>query len=344
MDLKVLWTIAGTMGTMSDISMLKNIKSFGIEVVTADTADKDSSVSVLAGKKYVVPKVKDTKYINKLIDICKGEKITTIIPQYTDELLPLSENLGLFRDIGVEILVTEDIERLKIANNKVSLYHFFKGRAFVPKYAIASETASIKAAALELGYPDIPICIKPASGEGGKGFRILTEEKFDIFNEPDSSIKMTLAAYIDRLEKMDRIPELLITEYLPGKEYSVDCVCKNGKPFVSIPRQRIETSMGIATVSLVEKNEELINYSNEIISSLNLSYNINIQFKYSADGAPKLLEINPRVSGSLVANYGAGINMLESSLKLAYGIPVEKPDIKWGTKMIRHWDQTFIQI
>ncbi len=344
MELKVLWTISDTMGTRSDISMLKNVKAFGVEVITADTEDKGPSGLLTAGKKYMVPKVKDKKYIKTMLDICKSEKITTIIPQYTDELLPLSENIGLFRDIGVEILVTEDIERLKIANNKVSLYEFFKDRPYIPKYSVAHKLASVRAAALEMGYPDTPLCIKPASGEGGKGFRILTEEKFDMFNESDSGTKTTLAAYIKQLKKMDRIPELLITEYLPGKEYSVDCVCKNGSPFICIPRQRIETSMGVATVALVERNEELINYSNEIISSLNLSYNINIQFKYSAGGAPKLLEINPRVSGSLIANYGAGINMLESSLKLAYGIPVEKPDIKWGTKMIRHWDQTFIQV
>jgi carbamoyl-phosphate synthase large subunit len=278
------------------------------------------------------------------LDICKSEKITTIIPQYTDELLPLSENIDRFRHLGVEILVTEDIERLKIANNKIKLYQFFNNRSFVPKYTIASEIDSIKDAALELGYPDIPICIKPAQGEGGNGFRVLTEEKFDIFNEPNSSAKVNLDTYINQLKNLDKIPELLVTEYLPGKEYSVDCVCKKGKPYICIPRQRIETSMGVATVALIEKNDELINYSNEIIASLNLSYNINIQFKYSSEGKAKLLEINPRVSGSLIANYGAGINMLEPSLKLAYGIPVGKPHIKWGTKMIRHWDQTFTQV
>jgi carbamoyl-phosphate synthase large subunit len=329
---------------MSDISMLKDVKSFDVEVITTDTDDKDSSGFLLTGKKYIVPKVKDSKYIEKMLDICKSESITTIIPQYTDELLPLSENIHRFRDLGVEILVTEDVEKLKIANNKSKLYQFFNNSTFVPIYKTASDIASVKAAALKLGYPDVPICIRPVQGEGGNGFRILTEERFDIFNEPNSSNKMNLDTYINQLKNLDKIPDLVVSEYLPGKEYSVDCVCKNGKPYICIPRQRLETSMGVATVALVEKKDDLINYSNEIIESLNLSYNINIQFKYSNDGKAKLLEINPRVSGSLVANYGAGINMLESSLKLAYGIPVEKPNIKWGTKMVRHYDQTYTQV
>jgi carbamoyl-phosphate synthase large subunit len=332
------------MGTIADIDMLKKAKSFGIEVVTTDTEDKDTAGFIVTGKKYVVPKVKDSKYIDALLKICQSEKITTIIPQYTDELVLMSENTDLFKRFGIKVLVTEDIEKLKVANSKDALYKFFNQRAFVPKYTLVSSIDSIKAAVLALGYPSVPVCIKPAKGEGGKGFRIITEEKVDIFNEPPGSAKINLDAYIDQLKVLAEIPELLVTEYLPGKEYSVDCVCKAGITYFCIPRQRMETSMGVASVSLIEKNDELIAYSKEIISDLRLSYNINIQFKYSNEGKPMLIEINPRVSGSLVANYGAGINMLEEALRLAYGMPVKKIDIKWGTKMLRHWSQIFTQV
>ncbi|HYE08600.1 MAG TPA: ATP-grasp domain-containing protein [Patescibacteria group bacterium] len=344
MDLKVLWTISGSMGTMADIDMLKKAKSFDIEVVTTDVEDKDTAGFIVTGKKYVVPKVKDSTYIDALLKICQSEKITTIIPQYTDELILMSESNDLFKRFGIKVLVTEDIEKLKVANSKDALYKFFKQKTFVPKYTLASTIDSIKAAVLALGYPGVPVCIKPVKGEGGKGFRIITEEKVDIFNEPIGSAKINLEAYINQLKALPEIPELLVSEYLPGKEYSVDCVCKDGITFFCIPRQRIETSMGVSSVSLIEKNEELIAYSKEIISALKLSYNINIQFKYSNEERPMLIEINPRVSGSLVANYGAGINMLEEALRLAYGMPVTNIDIKWGTKMLRHWSQIFIQV
>ncbi len=330
------------MGTVADIDMLKNVKSFDVAVVTTDVEDKDTTGFIVTGKKYIVPKVKDSKYIDALLEICKSEKITTIIPQYTDELILMSENIEFFNSFGIKVLVTEDTQKLKIANSKDELYKFFNDRSFVPKYTLVSTIDSIKAVVLGLGYPKVPVCIKPVNGEGGKGFRIITEEKIDIFNEPAGSAKVDLEAYLNQLRNMDKIPELLVSEYLPGKEYSVDCVCKNGITYFCIPRQRVETSMGVASVSITEKNNELIDYSKEIISALNLSYNINIQFKYSESGLPKLIEINPRVSGSLVANYGAGINMLEQALRLAYGMPVENSSIKWGTKMLRYWSQIFI--
>lgn len=332
------------MGTIADIEMLKQSKSFCIDVVTTDVDDKHTAASVITDKKYIVPKVKDSKYIDALLEICKTEKITTIIPQYTDELILMSENADLFNSLGIKVLVTEDTQMLHIANSKDGLYNFFRDKDFIPKYTVVSTIDSIKAAVRDLGYPDVPVCIKPVNGEGGKGFRIITEEKIDIFNEPPGSPKVNLEAYLNLLRTLPKIPELLVTEYLPGIEYSVDCVCKNGITYFCIPRQRIETSMGVSSISLIEKNEALIAYSKEMISALNLSYNINIQFKYSKSEKPKLIEINPRVSGSLVSNYGAGVNMLEEALKLAYGMPIENIDIKWGTKMIRHWSQIFMQV
>lgn len=343
MNLKVLWTISGSMGTISDIEMLKKAKAFSIDVITTDTDDRDAAGFVVTGKKYVAPRIKDTKYIDALLDVCRKEKITTIIPQYTDELIVMSQNIKRFNDLGIKVLVTEDTEKLRIANSKIELYRFFSNKAFVPKYILASDIDSIRSAAAALGYPDSPVCIKPAQGEGGKGFRIITEEKTDIFGEPPGSPKINLEAYISQVKLAENIPELLVAEYLPGKEYSIDCVCKNGKTYVCIPRQRIETSMGVSSVALVEKNEELIAYSKEIISALNLSYNINIQFKYDLRGKPKLIEINPRVSGSLITNFGAGVNMLEAALRLAYDMPVQNMEVRWGTKMIRHWSQIFMQ-
>jgi hypothetical protein len=57
---------------------------------------------------------------------------------------------------------------------------------------------------------------------------------------------------------------------------------------------------------------------------------------------PKQLpEVNPRVSGSLVANLGAGVNMLEISLKEAYGLPYEVPELTWGATMYRYYTQFF---
>lgn len=332
------------MGTFSDLRMLKDIVDFNIEVITADLSDKDSVGFALTGKKITIPHGNDPCYIERLLGICGEENITTIIPQRWDELQALSANMKLFENRGIKVLVTEDIEKLITANNKKSLYDFFKGRDFIPDYVPVSNLKELEDALSRLGYPLSPVCIKPVLGEGGKGVKIVTSENIDIFNDMSGGTKISFDILKQQIMKAHEIPPLLATEYLPGTEYSVDCVSKGGEAYVCIPRQRLETSIGVATISLIERNEELIELSREIISKLNLSYNVNLQFKYSACGRPKLVEVNPRVSGSLVANLGAGVNMLELALKLAYDMPLEDININWGTKMIRYWDQIFITV
>lgn len=342
MNLKVLWTISDSMGTVSDLKMLKNIKDMNIDIVTADRENKESLGFVVTGKKYIVPNGDAKNYIENIKSICKKEMITTLIPQYGDELVPLSHSIPLLDNLGVKVITTSDTQKLGIANNKTALYTYFSGKSFIPKYKCVSNLEEMETAILELGYPDKAVCMKPAASEGSRGFRIITNEKVDILNERPDSAKISWEILENNLEQYKKMPDILIMEYLPGTEYSVDCVCKDGETIICIPRQRVTTSMGVAVESIIEKNDEIIEISKKIIKDLNLSYNINIQFKYSKEGEPKLVEINPRVSGSLVANLGAGINMLELSLKLAYGLPLPSLDVKWGTRMLRYWDQMYI--
>lgn len=307
MNLKVLWTISDSMGTISDLKMLKNINDINIDIVTADRKNKNSLGFSISDKKYIVPNGEAPDYIEKIKVICQNERITTLIPQYGDELVPLSKNIPIFDKLGVKIIVTPDTEKLSIANNKKALYDYFACCDFIPEYICVSTLDEIEKAIQNLGYPDKTVCMKPASSEGSKGFYIITDEKVDILNE-GLNTKISWKMLKSYLKHYNDIPDILVMEYLPGDEYSVDCVCKDGETIVTIPRRRVETSMGVAVKSIIEKNEEIIDISKRIIKALNLSYNINIQFKYAQDGKPKLIEINPRVSGSLVANLGAGVN------------------------------------
>lgn len=343
MDLKILWTIASGMGTYSDLNMLKEAKGFNIDLVAADRVDKDSVGFLLTGKKYVIPKGDEPGYIESIMDICSEECITTILPQYSDELVPLCRNIDAFDDMGVKILVTRDAEKLDIANNKKKLYQYFKGRGFIPSHEFADNAEDLEKAVYDMGYPKLQVCVKPIDGEGGKGFKIISMDVESILKDQAGSPKISWKSYEDQIRQMEKLPELMVMEYLPGIEYSVDCVCMDGEAYICIPRERVETSMGIATVSVTRHNEELIELSKQIISELDLCYNVNLQFKYSSSGKPMLMEINPRVSGSLVANCGAGVNMLELSLKLAYGQALGSMNIDWDTMMVRYWDQLFVK-
>jgi carbamoyl-phosphate synthase large subunit len=75
--------------------------------------------------------------------------------------------------------------------------------------------------------------------------------------------------------------------------------------------------------------------------TLGLNGNIGLQFRRDENGLPKLIESNPRVQGTIVLCTASGYNMVYNSVKLALGESPMPFEPKWGTKMVRYWEEIF---
>ena len=131
-------------------------------------------------------------------------------------------------------------------------------------------------------------------------------------------------------------------EFLPGEEFSIDVMVDNGKCHCVIPRSRDKIKMGISFVGTTVEDKEIIKYSKQLVESLNLNGNVGLQFKRDINGIPKIIESNPRVQGTIVLCTASGYNMVYNSVKAALGEKLIDYKINWNTKMIRYWDELYI--
>ncbi|MBL7722079.1 MAG: ATP-grasp domain-containing protein, partial [Chitinophagaceae bacterium] len=71
--------------------------------------------------------------------------------------------------------------------------------------------------------------------------------------------------------------------------------------------------------------------------------NIGIQVKANDEGEFLVLEINPRVQGTISASLGAGVNLPLLAVKQELGLPIlpEELIIKWGVRFSRYWEEVF---
>ncbi|MGB0850996.1 MAG: ATP-grasp domain-containing protein, partial [Bacteroidia bacterium] len=139
----------------------------------------------------------------------------------------------------------------------------------------------------------------------------------------------------------DGFPPIVVSEYLPGQEYTVDCLIQNGEIKFIIPRTREKMNNGISVAGTIEKNDDIIKYCRKILNSLSLDGPIGIQVKYSKNNQPLLVEINPRIQGTTVACTGAGVNIsLIAVLPEKYN-NVTQDSVKWNTKFIRHYNELY---
>lgn len=330
----VIITGAGAPGAPGVIKSLRENGERSIRVVGVD-ASKEAVGFMLADEGYQIPLASAPDFIDRLLKIATDEKADVILPLVTKELEILSLNKDKFRSEGVIVSVS-DYRPLTIANDKGKLLTYMRAKGLpVPLFAIVESKEEFLKAVKELGYPDKPVCFKPVQANGSRGFRII-DSQIDryklLFEMKPTSTYITLDEIMSIFNESKIFPHLIVMEYLPGNEYSVDLLADHGRPLYTIPRRRDAMSAGISIKGEIVKEYDIINYCNEIVQSLGLHGNIGIQVKRAQNGIPLILEINPRIQGTVVHCTGAGVNLPYYAVKMALKEDIPIADVVWNCK------------
>jgi len=344
-NITVLITGSGAPGAPGIIKSLRLVDERKIRIIGVDM-DENSAGFSMVDKAHLVPPAADDNFICEMLAICQREKVDVVVPLVTRELMKFAVSKDKFKEIGTVVSIS-DPRSLRIANNKhLLMEHCSKRGIPVPQFIKVSDYDGFEDAAFELGYPGKNICFKPPVSNGLRGFRILTNkiDRLDLLiNQKPMNTVTTLEDIVPILKSARAFPELLIMEYLPGKEYSVDVLADNGEAIVVIPRSREKIRMGITFAGVTENNETIIEASRNVVETLNLNGNIGLQFKEDGNGIPRIIESNPRVQGTIVLCTAAGANLVYLALKLALGEEIAIPKVKWNTKMIRFWNEIYYE-
>jgi len=212
-----------------------------------------------------------------------------------------------FEALGVRLVYAADAETLKLLENKARLYAAIPpGLAPVPEHRVINDLAGFDAAYAWLrGHDGVGrdgvgreriVCFKPAVSMFGLGFRVLTESgrAIDRLLGGDS-IKIGLAEARRYLGEQARFRDVMVMQYLPGPERSVDCLAHDGKLVCCVVRRKPTGGEG---AQALEDNPAIVELTRRLTSHFRLQGVFNIQFR-DCDGTPYLLEINPRMSGGL---------------------------------------------
>jgi carbamoyl-phosphate synthase large subunit len=340
--INVLMTGAGAPGAAGILKCLQFNPNF--EIVMAD-ANPNAIGRWLHAEFELIPYAHEKNFIGQLLSISKKRHIHVVLPLVTKELIPLAQHSQQFEEAGTRVLVSR-VDCLEIANNKSRLYQFLEWRGIpVPAYRVVDTVDQFKTAINELGYPANRVCFKPSLSNGSRGFRIIAEDIDEhdlLFNEKPNSTYISLDDAV-RILSSKPFPELLVTEYLPGEEYSVDCLSNQGEPKLIVPRLRKRMVNGITVEGIFVREENIVDYCSQILKALQLHGNIGMQVKKSTQGKFLIMEINPRVQGTIVAGLGAGVNLPVLAIKQELGLSItdEELQVRWGTKFSRYWNEVF---
>jgi carbamoyl-phosphate synthase large subunit len=339
-SLNILVTGVGAPGTRGTFYALRNNQDGAkVNLIGADLKE-DVVGKYWVSSFYSVPPPESEDYIPQMNEICDKESVDVVIPQTTRETAILSSRA---KDLHSKVVVSSSssIER---ANNKYQLMQVCKKIEIpCPSFYLVKSLDDLIDRAEDLGYPTKAVVVKPPIGFGSRGFRVLREStswstRRFLSEKPDSSeISLDDLSKILSKDKHVDFPELLITEYLPGKEYSVDAF-RGAKVKVAIPRLRKQIINGVSFRTSLEYREDLIAYSLRAAEELELKYAFGFQFKLDYQDVPMMLECNPRVQGTMVASFFSGANVIWMAVREALGIPLrESPRVLEQSDFYRYW-------
>jgi carbamoyl-phosphate synthase large subunit len=343
-DITVLLTGAGAPGAPGIIKCLRKNGERNIKIVGVDMNDNASGRNLVDVFRVVPPAGKE-KFISSILDICRQENVDVILPLVTRELDKFAKAKAMFAQENIKVAVM-DFEFLEVANNKGRLLSALKKSSIpVPEFYIINNVRELEEACAKLGYPEKAVCVKVIEGNGSRGVRIVNPfvSKYELFfNEKPNSMLISYDEILLTFKEKESIPEIMVMEYLPGKEYSVDVLADCGEPILSICRYGTRVVSSIQLDCVIVDAPSLIKLSTDICRSLKLDGNIGLDIKLNMLGDAMIMEINPRLTTGIVAFAAAGVNLPYLGIKKLLGEPFDIPSVQYGTKMIRYWQEVFM--
>jgi len=313
----ILVTCVGSSMAYMIIKSLKNYNVIGVDM------DENAVGKHFLRKFYCVKPGKE--YNNEMLSICKSEKIDMVIPGADEEVFALASMSSHFWAAGIILAMPSN--SFLYQSKDVMYRHLDSHNIDTPKWILIDKAPQLLKAVKKLGYAKKPVILKVAAGRGGRGVWKLTYGAKDSTFGRSSVPEKTLTEMLNILQPTE-MPPMIVMENLEGDFYDVDIL---GKTIVT--RKRINP-VGIPFKgNVIEKNKEIIAISKKVQAVLNNPYLYDIDICLTTDG-PKILEVNPRPSGSVAAMTTLGLNVYDLMVKRTFGIDEGKISIPFGKTVI----------
>lgn len=310
---RILLSGAGGPAAINAMKSLRLVHPENNIYIVAIDSNELSAGLYLADSYYVVPAADDDSFMEEIYKIIAKEKIDLIMPTSGSDILTFSINKDKLTDMGVTCFFS-DYSVVRVCDSKYKFYTKLEGVFPIPSFT------------LHLGAKqEYPAFIKPIRGKGSRDSYICESE--------DTALYVT-----------SRHKNMLVCEYLPGKEYTVDVLSDlNGKALCAVPRERIETKAGISFKGRVEHNGGIESLCMSLAEYLGLKGPSCIQMKEDKDGNLKFIEANPRMGGGTIMATLAGVNIPYLILKLYDGEAITEQDLRFkNITVLRYYEEVVL--
>ncbi len=282
--MNILITSAGTRNKVIQY-FKENFNGIG-NVIATDMSDIAPAIYD-ADKFFLTPKIDDENYIDKLIEICKKEKVSAVFSLIDPELSLIAKNKDRFLEIGV-IPIVSKYDVVELAFDKYEMYKYLISNGFKTAKTYINKEDFYQD--LEKKIIGFPVFVKPVRGSASLNIS-----------------KVTCKKELDLLFEL--YDDLIIQEFLNGQEIGADVyVDPISKKVVSIfTKEKIKMRAGETDKARSFKDDKLFSLIISLVEKIGYEYMIDIDI-FKIGDEYYFSEINPRFGGGYPHAYEAGVN------------------------------------
>ena len=259
----------------------KEFKNIG-RVLATDMSELAPAIYE-ADKYYIMPRIDDPTYIEKLIEVCKKEDINCLFSLIDPELSLIAKNREKFLAVGVTPLIS-NFDAVELAFDKYKMYQYLENNGYKTARNYIDKEKFYKD--LNEDKISFPVFVKPIRGSASINIsKVNSKEEIDLlFNLYDN---------------------LMIQEFLDGQEIGADVYIDpaSQKTISIFTKEKIKMRAGETDKARSFKDEKLFT----LISGNCYRYIIDMDI-FRVEGEYYVSEINPRFGGGYPHAYERGVN------------------------------------
>jgi len=256
---------------------------------------------------FQVPRASSVDYLDSIKGLIKEHSVDIIIPTSEQEL---SVFHALIDEFGRDKCITAGVEVIDIGVDKLKTIDFIASLDIPVPWTIKAGSIIPKS---------FPCIFKSQKGSGSKNVFIVENKEEALFFA-------------------NKFPDSIFQELLKPDNQEITCAVyreRDGK--IAVLQLLRELTGGLTGWAQVINNDKVLEMCEAVATGMNLYGSINIQLRLT-DKGPRIFEINPRFSSTVLMRHRIGFCDLLWAVDEAQGLSVKFTDISINQCMVRIQD------
>ena len=275
-------------------------------LIGADMNNKHAG-QLFVDELFQVPSASSVDYLDSIRGLIKEHSVDIIIPTSEQELSVFHALIDVF---GRDKCITAGVEVIDIGVDKLKTIDFIASLDIPVPWTIKAGGIIPK---------DFPCIFKSQKGSGSKNvFIVKNEEEASFF--------------------ANKFTDSIFQELLKPDNQEITCAVYRARDGKTAVLQLLrELTGGLTSWAQVINNDKVLEMCESVAAGMNLYGSINIQLRLT-DKGPRIFEINPRFSSTVLMRHRIGFCDLLWAIDEAQGLDVNFPRIEVNQSMVRVQD------